>query len=393
MSCHEPFGMDFVNTTFPKVWVRGEYARHMQQILLDRELVQMPTSQHLVEHYRIAQDIKKRIHDIAIERQELRYRLRSLDIERWNANHRIDRIERSGYDEDGLQGAREAVHIRREFVRKCPVDGCRGFLSSSLKCGVCNVRACADCWQPLGEGEHVCNENEVQTARLLQRETRPCPRCGIRISKIEGCNQMWCTHCNAAFLWHTGAPVIGPIHNPHYFQYLRQTSQGEQQQQNNQGNEPISIQELDRRLREPSSGRILPEYEPVMAYWRHLLHLRYDYLRRFAHPNRPYSTRDLRLAYLLGNISVDQLKQALWKREVKYTRELALRACYDAKVTEGMAVMQQFFRAEITPRTLLENLLETHTRVNVELRRVASKYTGFVDYGPRDSVLVPVYAT
>ena len=40
------------------------------------------------------------------------------------------------------------------------------------------------------------------------------------ISKIDGCNQMWCTQCHVAFDWKTGA-IQNSVHNPHYFEWLR----------------------------------------------------------------------------------------------------------------------------------------------------------------------------
>ena len=62
----------------------------------------------------------------------------------------------------------------------------------------------------------------IESANLIKKETRPCPQCAVPIYKISGCDQMWCTQCQIAFSWNTGKVVVGgTIHNPHYFQFMR----------------------------------------------------------------------------------------------------------------------------------------------------------------------------
>jgi len=69
--------------------------------------------------------------------------------------------------------------------------------------------------------EHQCIKETVETIKVIQKETRKCPGCDIRISKINGCNQMWCVECKTTFDWKTGSKIIGETHNPHYLEYMR----------------------------------------------------------------------------------------------------------------------------------------------------------------------------
>jgi hypothetical protein len=118
------------------------------------------------------------------------------------------------------------VRERRAFVRKCP--HCPdGMLSSQWRCPLCKTRVCRTCLAIKGvavadgapDPEHTCKPDDVESARAIEAETKPCPHCGVRVQKSAGCNQMWCVACNNAFDWRTGAKITGRIHNPHFHDY------------------------------------------------------------------------------------------------------------------------------------------------------------------------------
>lgn len=105
----------------------------------------------------------------------------------------------------------------------CPQDNCRGFVLRGPinKCGLCDHVLCGKCLQEK-TAEHECNEQDVQSAKVILGSSKPCPKCAVRIHKIEGCDQMWCTQCNTPFSWITGKEIRGGvIHNPHFYEWLR----------------------------------------------------------------------------------------------------------------------------------------------------------------------------
>ena len=68
----------------------------------------------------------------------------------------------------------------------------------------------------------VCHECEGRGQKI----TKPCPTCGVRIYKISGCDQMWCTECKVAFSWKTGLIDKGVVHNPHFYQHMKNNNNG-----------------------------------------------------------------------------------------------------------------------------------------------------------------------
>lgn len=114
--------------------------------------------------------------------------------------------------------------IKKSYTKKCIIKDCSGFLNNEWICGICEVKICKECHEEIRSDDHECDEDTKKTIKLLNKDTRSCPTCNNGIYKIEGCDQLWCTICHTAFSWKTGIIETGRIHNPHYYNYLRENS-------------------------------------------------------------------------------------------------------------------------------------------------------------------------
>jgi hypothetical protein len=178
----------------------------------------MPETVEAAERYNEINTIAEKNKEINSQISDLRRAIRQLELERNRNEIRVYNLNHHGNQEGKEQE-------KRKFIMACPDDDCRGYLSSGYKCEMCKLFTCSHCLKIIGPDKnnhnHVCNEDDVKTADFIKSTTKPCPGCGERIFKIEGCDQMWCTQCHVAFSWRTGMVDNGVVHNPHFYAHQR----------------------------------------------------------------------------------------------------------------------------------------------------------------------------
>lgn len=111
------------------------------------------------------------------------------------------------------------------YTFPCPREGCLGMINPNTEekhytCPVCLDKLCKKCYIPIKD-KHKCDKSVVATMKMIMKDSKPCPECKTPISRVSGCPQMWCVACHTAFNYETGEKVKGVVHNPHYFEYLR----------------------------------------------------------------------------------------------------------------------------------------------------------------------------
>jgi hypothetical protein len=106
------------------------------------------------------------------------------------------------------------------YKYKCVRDGCAGYLKD-WNCELCETVVCSECREIKSGAVHTCDPLTVDSVSAIAAQAKPCPKCTTLISKVGGCDQMWCTQCRTAFSWTTGVIETAVIHNPHYYQWMR----------------------------------------------------------------------------------------------------------------------------------------------------------------------------
>ena len=226
MECHKEFQREFLVDNFTLKFVSKDWKEHRERVMLQKERALLPTRQPVAE-------MVKRKNDLNIQCNAILEQMNALRSQHYECTTEKNRIEnriRVGPAADASLPAAQREHAA--FVRPCPntAANCRGFLSTQWKCNLCSMWTCKDCHEMKGDAQdtpHVCNADNLASAKLIDAETRACPKCGARVYKISGCNQMFCTACNdCAFDWVTGR-VETVIHNPHYYEFQRQLHGGQ----------------------------------------------------------------------------------------------------------------------------------------------------------------------
>ena len=237
-----------------KTYLKDRYFKHRQEILVSRERANLPGLQeaaHVEKQRRdreiAMQKLGKEITQLIDVRNGLQLNFISITLTNSEKTEKVIELERElKRSLDVINHKREEFYQlrtyrpaataaaaaddekadeRKKFIRRCMRAGCNGFLSTAWKCGLCDWYSCGSCFTergPLHDSPHECKKEDLETAELIRKDSKPCPNCGEFINKSSGCNQMYCVSCQTPFDWITLKIVTsGTIHNPHYYEMMK----------------------------------------------------------------------------------------------------------------------------------------------------------------------------
>ena len=365
MKCDKPWSRKHLVNSFGQYFVTHTYKAKRENVLFDIEKAMLPTTQPMAAQILEMKRLQKEIDKHDVDSLELRMIAGRIDkgildseFDDYLANrknvmmqyhdHREemfileskkDRIARRNRNE---RNWRSHTHRSCIFV-KCPGNECRGFAmskASGLECDLCKTVLCKECHDPMGQTEHTCDPNTLETVRLLKRDSKNCPNCKSMIFKIDGCDQMFCTQCHTAFSWRTGEVVSGRIHNPHYYEYLRRS-----------GNQ-------ERELGDVPCGGVPPATSAITNRRNYsrihqiVTHVDYDalYMLRIA-CNAENSNQDMRILYLNNETTLEAFKHEIYRREKALEKKREIMGI----LTTFVVVCSDIFRNIIADTAVYEN--------------------------------------
>jgi hypothetical protein len=331
MKCEKPWTRKHLVDSFGQYYVSHIYKKKREDVLFDIEKAMLPDTQPIAVRIKQMKQFQKQIEknhfavtelrslvqrlemgvlnsefeEFLEERKNLYMKIHNLNEECRILQSRRDRLDSNAYS---LRNEKKA----NSLVLKCPGENCRGYVNMrKMECELCSLKMCRECHDVLSVKEHTCDPSTTETVKLLKRDTKNCPSCKAMIHKIDGCDQMFCTQCHTAFSWRTGEISMGRVHNPHYYEYLRQS-----------GNAARDIGDI------PCGGlprlpfQIIRENPIYGTIHQRVAHVELYEIPRLQHDlNTVDGNLDLRVMYLNEEIDLVNFKREIYRREKKLEKK------------------------------------------------------------------------
>lgn len=372
-ACNREWSRGILIKYFSKNWVNKEYSGYNIGRAFTREKLLMPETQNIIKKEK---DIKKLKDELSLIYEQIsQLKIKAVSI--------VENINELKNKED----ISESIDVKC----KCPVDDCKGFIVNKWKCGICSVRICSNCRvikpyrgkkeDPERLPKHVCKDSDVETFKLLKKDTKNCPKCACPIFKTEGCDQMWCVKCHTAFSWKTGKVETGVIHNPHYYELQRSLNGGLMPR--NRGDLPCgglpTIQEIMTFL---SSNYLKKDFDKIMLdVHRVVAHILYDEIPIYRVNPQVDENLNIRIKYMTEEIDEEKFKVLLGRNLKKKEKNHEIYQILDMFANTMIILFNNIITSSVDYEKAKNLIIEGYNNMNKlreytnkELNKIASIY-------------------
>ena len=363
--CDNEVTMDFIYDNSTKIFME-QYRSHQFDMRFSIEESKLPETQDEANRIKWNQQKERFLKKLYNEKYIIHYQKKMLiddlgylkkeNEEKISTSNQIEELRKKSND---IQKQYMSLHVERykkpdkqQFVKGCPSNTCRGFLSTAYKCGTCEKYFCPDCYevkQTRNDETHICDADTKATLDLLKSDSKACPKCSVLIFRISGCPQMWCVQCHTAFNWDTGHIDKGYVHNPEYFRYLRERGDHIPRNPNdivNGCNVRIPIQS---ELRAALQNHKITHRE-WSGWYDYLNHVRWYVLPNEARNYRDIDYSEFRIAYLN-----DEITKEAWKKNLKM------------KMKKDELLMERFFILDMFCNVMSDLFINLMANQDIEM--------------------------
>lgn len=363
MNCHMDWDRNFLHDNFEKVFLDTQYKVHRENILLEKELALLPEAQDQIDNDKLIKENQQSIRDI---KSEIHYLQREIYILQDEINH-----------------IKYSNPKKSTNITKCPKIDCRGYLNTFFVCKICNVECCKDC-KEIKNKNHICDDNILQSLKLIEQDSVHCPCCDILVHRISGCETLFCSPlysgCGTFFNYVT-RKIEKYSHNPEHDLYKKELNNGFIPREHG---DIICGRDLDHNFINDFRIFFLDIIDPqdfqdkdkdfikfvfkdrIETVLVNVVHkLKYNKIYQFN--NSITDNMDLRKRYLLGDLSKDKMKFLLQKRDKNNNKNKEI---YEILTTFIMCMTEIFYILKDTidncnPKDLKE-LKEIYDKFNIE---------------------------
>ena len=360
MNCKFEWSDAFVVVAVNKTYFHTELREQKKQKCFEIEKSKLAESQMEAKHFLVREHATNEIKRIDLEMKALKKKIEELKNIKSNYVYEL---------------TKKIKKEQKAFIMKCQASDCNGFVSKSYKCELCDKTTCSKCFV-VSEENHECKPEDIETAEYIKSNSKPCPKCATRISKIDGCSQMWCTQCQTPFDWTTGQQLINVnIHNPHYFQYLQHTNGGVMPRNPNDilcgGMPDLSrFRAYCNQLLVNDNYVLLNRFISSNVYniYRYIGHiqglLRNHILREFER-----NIEETRIKLILNRITEEKFKEDIYRHYSKKNKQVINNRLLETVHVVGVDLIQRYcnlYNSQITPNIAYEstyNLLREFSKI------------------------------
>ena len=351
MSCNGEWDFEFLCKVLSKPFMNTDFKKIQEKKILDKEIALLPDTVYYVEVLNDMKTLRKKKTEMLAKITDMQRQIRDMD--------------------DEVAVYRNIIHSdapKNKIITisdgPCPFENCRGFINKkTYTCAVCSTCVCKDCREIKDKDvEHTCNPENVETTKLLKKDSKPCPKCSVFIFKIDGCDQMWCSQCQTAFSWKTGIIETGKIHNPHYYEWQKMTTGSVARD--------VDDNPCPRDLPDIRMFRGSDDY--IFSLHRTISHIKYALIPQL---ETTWNNRFLRMDYLRNKISKETFSKELYVRDKKRSRNIAILNCLNIYCENVIEMFHTYLNTK-TYSFLDEPKLREF--VNGNLEKVKSMYGGSI---------------